>query len=71
MGKAAASAVPGLVEALGDPSALVRLHVVRALGAIGEASKSALPALIEVLNKDPDPEVRKEVSLTLSRLPGR
>ena len=38
---------------------------------MGEAAKPALPALIEVLNKDPDPEVRKEVSLTLSKLPGR
>ena len=71
MGEAAGPAVPGLVEALRDPSALVRLHVVRAFGSIGEASKPALPALIEVLNKDPDPEVRREVSLTLSRLPGR
>jgi HEAT repeat protein len=45
--------------------------VVRALGNIGEAAKSALPALIEVLNQDPNAEVRKEVSLTLSKLPGR
>ncbi len=71
MGPAAASAVSGLTEALRDPSALVRLHVVRAFGSIGEASKPALPALIETLNKDPDPEVRKEASLTLSKLPGR
>jgi HEAT repeat protein len=47
------------------------LHVVRAFGEIGEAAKTAVPALIEILNKDPDPEVRKEVSLTLSKLPGR
>ena len=71
MGPAAATAVPGLVEALRDPSALVRLHVVRAFGEIGEAAKPALPALIEVLNHDADPEVRKEVSRTLSKLPGR
>jgi lysophospholipase L1-like esterase len=71
MGPAGAPAIPGLLEALHDPSALVRLHAVRALGEIGEASKPAVPALIEVLNHDQDPEVRKEVSLTLSRLPGR
>ena len=34
------------------------------------AAKAAVPALIEVLNNDPDPEVRKEVSLTLSRASG-
>jgi lysophospholipase L1-like esterase len=71
MGPAAAAAVPGLIEALHDPSALVRLHVVRALGNMNEAAKTALPALIEVLNHDADPEVRKEVSLTLSKLPGK
>jgi lysophospholipase L1-like esterase len=71
MGPAAAAAVPGLIEALRDPSALVRLHVVRALGNMNEAAKTALPALIEVLNHDTDPEVRKEVSLTLSKLPGK
>ncbi|MBK5254446.1 MAG: HEAT repeat domain-containing protein, partial [Vicinamibacteria bacterium] len=62
---------PGLIEALHDPSPLVRLHVVRALGNLGDSARTAVPALIEVLNGDPDREVRKEVSLTLSRLPGR
>lgn len=71
MGPSAAPALAGLMEALRDPSALVRLHVVRALGNLGEAAKPAVPALIVVLNQDPDPEVRKEVSLTLSKLPGR
>ena len=71
MGPAAAAAVPALTEALRDPSALVRLHVVRALGSMGGAAKPSLPALIEILNHDSDPLVRKEVSLTLSRLPGR
>ena len=71
MGPAAAPAVSALIEALQDPSPLVRLHVVRALGNMGEAGKPAVAALITVLNKDVDPEVRKEVSLTLSKLPGR
>jgi HEAT repeat protein/lysophospholipase L1-like esterase len=71
MGPAAAAAVPGLVEALRDPSPLVRLHAVRALGNMNEAGKTAIPALIEVLNNDADLEVRKEVSLTLSKLPGK
>ena len=71
MGPAAAPALAGLMDALHDPSALVRMHVVRALGNLGEAAKPAVPALIEVLDTDPDPEVRKEVSHTLSRLPGR
>jgi len=64
-------AFPGLPTGLRDPRALVGLHVCRAFGNVGEAAKHALPALIEVLNQDPDPEVRKEVSLTLSKLPGR
>jgi lysophospholipase L1-like esterase len=71
MGPAAAPAARGLVEALSDPSPLVRLHVVRAFGSMGDGAKPAIPALITLLNHDPDPEVRKEVSLTLSKLPGR
>ena len=71
MGAAGAPAIPGLIEALKDPSSTVRITAIKAFADIGEAAKSAVPALVEVVNKDADPEVRKEASLALSKLPGR
>jgi lysophospholipase L1-like esterase len=71
MGPSGAPALDGLIAALKDPAQLVRLTAARAIGELGEAGKRAVPELTELVNNDPDPEVRKEASLTLSRLPGR
>jgi HEAT repeat protein len=54
MGKAAAPAVPDLVEALADQDALVRLKSIRSLAQIGEPS---VPELSEALGR-PEPEIR-------------
>jgi hypothetical protein len=45
--------VPVLIKCLNDPSALVRAHAARALGALGEDAQSAIPALLELWRKEP------------------
>ena len=41
MGAAGAPAIPGLIEALKDPSSTVRITAIKALADIGEAAKFA------------------------------
>lgn len=56
-------AVPALVEALSDPSPLVRGHAAWALGEVGGASASA--ALRSRLGEEEDEEVREEIEASL------
>jgi HEAT repeat protein len=60
-----AKAVPGLIEALKNDKATY--WACLALRDIGPAAKDAVPALAEKL-KDPRPEIRREVVLTLGAM---
>jgi HEAT repeat protein len=62
---AGAKAVPGLIEALKNEKAAY--WACLALREIGPAAKDAVPALAEKL-KDPRPEIRREVVLTLGAM---
>jgi HEAT repeat protein len=57
MGRAAAPAVPALIEALQDPSPAVRYPVTIALREIGPKAKAAIPALKKVADEDISDEV--------------
>lgn len=57
-----------LSAAFADEEASVRLHAVRALGRVEGAR--ALPALREVLARDPDPRVRRVAVRWVAALPG-
>lgn len=52
---------------LGAPNATLREEAAESLGALGPASKPAIPALIAAL-RDPNPEVQMEVVEALGRL---
>jgi HEAT repeat protein len=64
-GPEAQSAVPDLIEALKDESAMVRMGVAYALGEIG--SPDAAPAL-QAATKDPDKEVRVAAAAALQQI---
>lgn len=51
------SAVPPLLQSLGDEDPVVRRHAARALGKIGAANDQVVPALVRAL-KDPDRSTR-------------
>ncbi len=55
----AAEAVAILTDLLKDKSPVVRAHVARSLGNIGDPAKTAAPELISLL-KDPDDTVRRQ-----------
>ncbi len=57
LGPAAAAAVPALIEALKDESAVVRFPVTVALREIGPAAKDAVPALTKVAEDDINDEI--------------
>jgi len=63
--EAGPKAVPGLIEALKNDNAAYWACVM--LRDIGPAAKDAVPALVEKL-KDPRPEIRREVVLTLGAM---
>ena len=52
------ASVHGLIDALRDKQAAVRVNAVRALGERGQEAKAAVPALLEAL-KDRDKYVRR------------
>jgi epoxyqueuosine reductase len=58
------AAVPALLKALHDPSAVVRAHAAWALGRIGEPS--ALEILRKRLTRERDPDVLDEIRAALS-----
>jgi CubicO group peptidase (beta-lactamase class C family) len=62
-----ATAVPGLIKALGDPQAGVREAAALALGKIGPAAADAIPALVRAL-ADNDPYVAGRASAALGKI---
>ncbi|MDJ1182162.1 HEAT repeat domain-containing protein [Roseofilum casamattae] len=57
-------AVPLLMSKIGDPDFLVRSFVAMGLGR--KQSPEGFPALLELLKRDPDPNVRSEAANSLS-----
>jgi HEAT repeat protein len=63
LGPAAVAAVPALIEALDDPSPVVRFPVTVALGEIGPAAKAAVPRLQQMI----DEEINDEIAASARR----
>jgi len=61
-------AVPGLIEALDDKNAVVRLAVVTILGKIGPAAKDAYRSVLAVYRKDTDPKIRRAASTAMDQI---
>lgn len=57
MGPAAVMAVPALIEALDDPSPVVRFPVTVALGEIGPGAKAAVPRLQQMVAQEINDEI--------------
>jgi HEAT repeat protein len=62
-------AVPTLIEALNHSCPERRMGAARALGLVRPTARSAIPALARTM-KDKNPQVRREVSYSLSRIVG-
>ncbi len=64
--------VPRLIKSLKSTDAKVRISAAEDLGKIGAIkasdAKDALPALIDVLKKDADPNVRKAAATAMGRI---
>lgn len=67
-GAKAASGVRGLQALVAHPSVQVRRSVIKALGDIGKAAASAVPALKERVLKDRELEVRQEAIEALGKM---
>jgi HEAT repeat protein len=65
LGAKARSAVPNLIEALGDDNRLVRYRTIRALGKIGPDAEDAVPVLMEVATGAPDAAEAEDARKTL------
>lgn len=59
-----------LIGALADPSAYVRAKAAAALSTFSVTAREAIPALTEVAENDPDPEVRKKAAEALLNIRG-
>ena len=57
MGPEAVMAVPALIEALDDPSPVVRFPVTVALGEIGPGAKAAVPRLQQMVEEEINDEI--------------
>jgi HEAT repeat protein len=57
MGPEAVRAVPALIEALDDPSPVVRYPVTVALGEIGPGAKAAVPRLQQMIEEEINDEI--------------
>jgi HEAT repeat protein len=57
MGPEAVRAVPALIEALDDPSPVVRYPVTVALGEIGPGAKAAVPRLQQMIDEEINDEI--------------
>jgi hypothetical protein len=60
------AAVPGLLDALDDEDVRVRIAAIKALGEI--AAPSAVPALLHILNKDSDNDLRWAATGALGKM---
>jgi HEAT repeat protein len=70
IGAADKTAIPALVGALKDKDAGVRETAVLALLAIGPPAAEAAPALAEVRDRDPVPQIRQEAAKAVDRVRG-
>jgi HEAT repeat protein len=68
LGPAAAAAVPALIEALDDPSAVVRFPVTVALGEIGPAAAAAVPRLRQMMAEEINDEIAAAARRALKRI---
>ncbi|HSB08156.1 MAG TPA: HEAT repeat domain-containing protein [Blastocatellia bacterium] len=66
-----ARAIAPLADALGDKSAFVRAQAARALGVNGISAAQAVSKLINLLNSDPDNEVKRQAATALGRIGDR
>ncbi|HHT27732.1 MAG TPA: HEAT repeat domain-containing protein [Firmicutes bacterium] len=66
IGKSTSAAVPGLIAAISDSDASVRVKAVVALGKIGAVE--AVPYLMEAYRSDPSRSVRQEAIIALGRI---
>lgn len=64
-------AIAPLSTALADKSDFVRAQAARALGVNGRAAAQAIPALIELLSKDGDNEVKRQAAEALGKIGDR
>jgi HEAT repeat protein len=68
MGPAAVRAVPALIEALDDPSPVVRFPVTVALGEIGPGAKAAIPRLQQMMEEEINDEIAASARRALKRI---
>src|SRR5262249_37594706 len=68
IGPQPATEVCGLIDSLQDKIELVRFHAAVALGNLGYAARSAVPALIHTALRDEEPAVRLEAAMALWKI---
>jgi HEAT repeat protein len=68
MGPEAVAAVPALIEALDDPSPVVRFPVTVALGEIGPGAKAAVPRLQKMVDEEINDEIAASARRALKRI---
>jgi HEAT repeat protein len=68
MGPDAVRAVPALIEALDDPSPVVRFPVTVALGEIGPGAKAAIPRLQQMMEEEINDEIAASARRALKRI---
>jgi HEAT repeat protein len=68
MGPDAVRAVPALIEALDDPSPVVRYPVTIALLEIGPAAKAAVPRLQQMMEEEINDEIAASARRALKRI---
>jgi HEAT repeat protein len=68
MGPAAVRAVPALIEALDDPSPVVRFPVTVALLEIGPGAKAAVPRLQQMIEEEINDEIAASARRALKRI---
>jgi HEAT repeat protein len=71
VGTADPAAMPAVIGALKDRDATVREAAVLALLVIGPSAREAIPALVEVRDKDTVPKVRQEAGKAIDRIQGQ
>jgi HEAT repeat protein len=68
LGRIGPAAIPALTAALGSKDSEVRANAVGALGAMGRPAKERIPAIAELLAKDPEHRVRRAAAAALGRV---
>jgi HEAT repeat protein len=68
MGPDAVRAVPALIEALDDPSPVVRFPVTVALGEIGPGAKAAVPRLQQMVEEEINDEIAASARRALKHI---